>query len=187
MWVPSVAEVANGTAEANLILQQYQAGATGWVVNQPGVAGALVPLTPVGGGPIGPGGGGGAALAGPQPGAAGLGIVPPGDAGQNQVDLRQLESAVQQLQAMALSPSSSQRSKKKKKKTKSDKKDKRHKKSKKRRRDRGAQAHRTAAATGRDPVPLPAAVPTGRRSLCGGRPMAQTRRSPTRIFPMWTA
>ena len=136
MWVPSVAEVANGTAEANLILQQYQAGATGWVVNQPGVAGALVPLTPVGGGPIGPGGGGGAALAGPQPGAAGLGIVPPGDAGQNQVDLRQLESAVQQLQAMALSPSNSQRSKKKK--TKSDKKDKRHKKSKKKKKGSGS-------------------------------------------------
>ena len=114
-------------------------GCDGWVVNQQGVAGALVPLTPVGGGPIGPGGGGGAALAGPQPGAAGLGIVPPGDAGQNQVDLRQLESAVQQLQAMALSPSNSQRSKKKKKKkTKSDKKDKRHKKSKKKKKGSGS-------------------------------------------------
>ena len=130
-WRPAAAELANVTVEANLILAQYRANPGAWMINQPGVSGDLQPLGVHQPGPIGPGGaGGGGALAPGSPGGAALGVGggSPSQSADQLAQLKALESAVSQLQAIALSPSHSNRSRDKDKSKKKKKRKKKHKK-----------------------------------------------------------
>lgn len=132
-WKPSAADLAQLSLEANMILGQLRASPNGWTLNHPGVAGDLQPMAVPPPGPIAPGGAGGAAAAvGAQPVVPALGVGGGSDPASTQVDLKALESAVNQLQAMALSPASSSRKKDKDKKRKKDKKSKKKKKKKSR-------------------------------------------------------
>eukprot|EP00438_Fugacium_kawagutii_P012044 Skav218186 [mRNA] locus=scaffold5213:236505:243510:- [translate_table: standard] len=99
-WRPNVAEIGNATAEAGLLVQQHQAGNTGWVVNQSGTPGALVPIAAVGvGGPMGPVGAGAGALAVAAPAGGGLGVGPDPAASEDKsaLNLKAMEAAIQQL------------------------------------------------------------------------------------------
>eukprot|EP00435_Cladocopium_sp_Y103_P045104 s1029_g12.t2 len=129
-WTPGAGEVVNVTAEAGLIMTQFNGGNSHWPVNIPGVGGPLVAINAALGGPVAPGGAAVVAGGANAPVGGGLGL---GGAGNqsNQTNIQALEAAVQQLQAMALSPSNSHKSskKKKKKKSKKDRKDKKRKKS----------------------------------------------------------
>ena len=129
-WAPGAGEVVNVTTEAGLILAQFNGGNTHWPVNIPGVGGPLVAINAVLGGPVAPGGVGVAAGVANAPVGGGQGLAA-GSGQPNQSNIQALEAAVQQLQAMALSPASSQKlsKKKKKKKSKKDRKEKKRKKS----------------------------------------------------------
>ena len=131
-WKPTPAELANVIAEGNLVMSQYNPTTTTWPVNVPGVAGPLQEVTMAAVGPVGPVGGGGVALGAAPPAAAGLGVGGAGG-GTGEPDMRALEAAVHQLQAMALSPGRSSRGSKGSKKDK--KKDSKRRKKKKKRSD----------------------------------------------------
>lgn len=133
-WIPQAAEVVNLTAEAGLILAQFNGGTTNWPINIPGVGGPLIAINTVLGGPVGPGGAGVVAGGALPAGGAGLGLGggEAAAAASSNAELKALEAAVQQLQAMALSPTQTPKhssKKKKKKKSKKDRKDKKRKKS----------------------------------------------------------
>ena len=136
MWDPEAVEVVNLMQEAQVILTQLNQSMNGVTLNTAGVGGDLVPLT-IGGGAPAPGGGGGAAPAG---GVAGLGMQS-GSGSPTAEELKALEKAVQQLQAMAISSEEDRKKAKKdkekekdrKKSRKSDKKHKKHRKKKKKR------------------------------------------------------
>ena len=131
-WRPTPAEIANLTTEGNLILAQYRASPGGYVINHPGVGGDLQSMVMQLPGPIGPGGaGGGGSLAGAAPVVPALGLGGNGDNQNPSIpNLKALESAVQQLQALALSPANSTKSRDRSKKRKKDKKKKKRKKKK---------------------------------------------------------
>ena len=187
-WIPSAAEIGNATAEASLILRQFQNSNPGWVINQPGAAGPLVPLIPAAGGPIGPGGGGGAAVAPAVPGGAGLGIAPPGpaDGGPGPaMDLKQLEAAVQQLQTMALNPSnaSGKPKKKKKKKKKSDRKQDKKKKKKKKKRSGSSSSSSSSSNRSRSRSSSTSSSNSKKKPL-RWKQMVEIRKSATPTWPM---
>lgn len=134
LWDPDAMEIVNLSAEATLILSNLNTSTAGVTVNVAGVGGDLVPLTLAPMAPMAPGGVG----VGQGGVAAGLGLGSSAG-GQQNVDLKSLEKAIQELQAMALSPDSrkDRRRKKEKKKKKtsrdrSDRKGRSRKKKKKR-------------------------------------------------------
>ena len=111
-------------------------------INQAGVAGPLIPILV--GGNMGPGGLVVAGAAGGQ-GAGGLGL--PGEGGQspNNAELKALETAVAQLQQLALSP---QRKKDKGRKSKKEKKhDKKSKKKKKKKSKRSSSSGTSSSSS----------------------------------------
>ena len=125
-WRPSPAEIVNVSAEANLVMMQYNHGHN-WPVNVPGVGGPLVSVQAALAGPVAPGGAGVVGGAGGVPVAAVLGPTDQG-AAPDASSLKALEAAVQQLQAMALSPGGSSRKPEDKKKKKKSRKSKKKKK-----------------------------------------------------------
>lgn len=68
-WRPSPAEIVNVSAEANLVMMQYNHGHN-WPVNVPGVGGPLVSVQAALAGPVAPGG------AGVVGGAGGVPVAP---------------------------------------------------------------------------------------------------------------
>lgn len=143
-WRPGAPEMANRTVEGNMILTQYRMNPGQWIVNQPGVSGDLQPMAMQLPGPIGPGGAGGGALGGGPGGAPALGVGAP-LGGQTQLpDLKALEDAVTQLQAMALSPSSARHGR-----GRSQKKDKEKKKKKKRSKKKKSRSSSSSSSSSR--------------------------------------
>ena len=133
LWTPDPVEVITLSQEAQLIVGQLNSSMSGVTVNMAGVAGDMVGLAIPGGGQMGPGGSGAA----PGGGGAGLGLQS-GGAAPTSEELKALEKAVQQLQAMAISSEEERKKskrKKEKKSKKSDKKDKKKRKKKKKRSD----------------------------------------------------
>lgn len=135
-WDPDAIEVLNLSQEAQLILGQLQSSMAGVTVNVAGSGGDLVPLPAVGAAPLAPGGAGVV----PGGGVAGLGPQGSGSAPTSE-ELKALEKAVQQLQAMAISSEEERKKgrkkdkeKDRKKSHKSDKKDRKRKKKKKKKR-----------------------------------------------------
>lgn len=128
-WDPEAVEVVALTQEAVMLANQIKDNPGAFPINQAGVAGPLIPILV--GGNMGPGGLVVAGAAGGQ-GAGGLGL--PGEGGQspNNAELKALETAVAQLQQLALSPQRKKdKGRKSKKEKKHDKKSKKKKKKKK--------------------------------------------------------
>jgi len=141
-WNPGAADVAVLMTEAHQLLTQLQTVPSNSLVsNKPGVGGDLTPLQMGGGGALAPGGGG-VAMGEQNPGAAALGLGAGNSQQSREMDLKALESAVQQLQALALNDSdrprkhSRSKDKKHKKSKKKSKKERKHKK--KSRKSRGS-------------------------------------------------
>ena len=149
-WSPGAADVAILMTEAHQLLTQLQALAPNSVAsNQPGVGGDLSPLQ-MGGGALAPGGGG-VVMGEQNPGAAALGLGAGSNQQAREMDLKALESAVQQLQALALNDSdrsrrhSRSKDKKHKKSKKKSKKDRKHKK--KSRKSRGSSSSSSSGSS----------------------------------------
>lgn len=141
-WDPEAVEVVALTQEAVRLANQIKDNPGTFPINQAGVAGPLIPLV---GGNMGPGGLVVAAAAGGQ-GAGGLGL--PGEGGQSpsSAELKALESAVAQLQQLALSPQRKKdKGRKSKKEKKHDKKSKKKKKKKKSKRSSSSGSSSTSS------------------------------------------
>ncbi len=142
-WDPEAIEVVALTQEAVGLANQIKDNPGAFPISQAGVAGPLTPLV-VGGANMGPGGLVVAGAAGGQ-GAGGLGLPGAGGQSPSNAELKALESAVAQLQQLALSP---QRKKDKAKKSKKDKKhDKKSKKKKKKKKSKKSSSS-TSSSTG---------------------------------------
>ena len=142
-WFPTAAESQQVIRDGAVLLQQLQiAGAGSYPVNAAGTAGRLEPVPLPVAMPVAPAnvGAPGAGAAGGAAGVAGLGLQGQGAAGgdaTSQLDLRSLEAAVKQLQALSLAESRKDKKDRKKGK-KSKKKKKSHKKDKKKKKRRGS-------------------------------------------------
>eukprot|EP00435_Cladocopium_sp_Y103_P028744 s806_g7.t1 len=155
VWEPDPVEVVNLTQEAGPILAHLSANPGAATINIAGVGGDLVPVPNVNL-QLAPGGAG--VAAGPaNPGAAGLGLPHGAGGGGDPIpDLKALENAIQQLQALALHPRDGrdEKGKKKKKSRKksrrsSPKRHKKKKKSKKGRRSRSTSSSSTSSSRSR--------------------------------------
>eukprot|EP00438_Fugacium_kawagutii_P020628 Skav223011 [mRNA] locus=scaffold1422:63331:69191:+ [translate_table: standard] len=141
LWIPDPVEVIILSQEAQLILRQLETSMSGVTVNMAVASGDLVALVVPGGAPMAPGGAGAA----PGGGAGGLGMQSGGDPTPS--ELKALEKAVQQLQAMALTSEEDRRKSKKKKDKKSKKSDKKDKKKKRRKSKKHKKSRSSSSST----------------------------------------
>lgn len=140
-WLPDAVEVINLSQEATSLLGQLASNPAGVTLNTAGAAGDLSPL--VAQPPLAPGGVGVGVNAG-NLGGQGLGLAGGGGGSPNAVDLKALESAVQQLQALALRD---KEDRKKDKKSKKRHKDSSHKKKKKKKKSKKSKRSRSSTSS----------------------------------------
>ena len=134
-WAPDAVEIVGLTQEAGLICNHLSANPGSVVVNTAGVGGPLVPFALGPQGVMGPGGAG-VQGGGQNQGAAGLGLGG-GEASPSAAEIKALEAAVQQLQALAITDKKEKKRDRSRKGSKKDRKRSRdHKKSKKKKKSK---------------------------------------------------
>lgn len=148
-WNPDAVETVGLTQEAGLISSHLAAHPGSLVVNNAGVGGPLVPVA-IGAQNMMAPGGAGAQSGGPGHVGAGLGLGGGGDAAPSAADLKALEAAVAQLQALALSDRKDQKKDKSRKSSRKSRQKSKDRKKGKKKKKKGRKHRRSSSSSSSD-------------------------------------